>query len=107
MALGVQVGAAGPPDILGQTRGPRGAGASRGPRTCKLYQQNVPGLHAAGVPATPLAPLPGSARPLLAGRPARSAGWGRGMPADSRAAMTEIHSELQLVVLSFSGAPAN
>lgn len=31
----------------------------------------------------------------------------RGMPADKRAAMTEMDLELQLVALSFSGAPAN
>lgn len=29
------------------------------------------------------------------------------MPADKRAAMTEIYFELQLVALSFLGAPAN
>lgn len=31
----------------------------------------------------------------------------RGMPADKRAAVTEMDLELQLVALSFSGAPAN
>lgn len=55
-------------------------------------------------------------RPLLrtlslpgqeARRLGRSAGEGQGMAADRHAAMTEIHSELQLVALSFSGAPAN
>ena len=37
----------------------------------------------------------------------RSGGWGQGMPADRHAAMTGMHPELQLVALSFSGAPAN
>lgn len=31
----------------------------------------------------------------------------RGMPADKRAALTEMGLELQLVALSFSGTPAN
>lgn len=37
----------------------------------------------------------------------RPRGEERGMPADKRAAMTEMDLELQLVALSFSGAPAN
>lgn len=34
-------------------------------------------------------------------------GWSWGTAADRHAVVTEIHSELQLVALSFSGAPAN
>lgn len=41
------------------------------------------------------------------GRVALLCGWGWGMAADRHAVVTEIHFELQLVALSFSGAPAN
>lgn len=51
---------------------------------------------------------PEPAPPRLAGTRSRLAGRpGPGMPVDRRTAVTEIHSELQLVAVSFSGAPAN
>lgn len=45
--------------------------------------------------------------PRLAGRLDSSAGWGWACPLTGAPPMTEIHSELQLVALSFSGAPVN